>query len=186
MTTVATVPLVMRVTPLVEAVSRGDKLETLRELGLLAAYVNIVFVAATTALVLLAPVVREILPGRGASLPSAETLSLLGFAFWIEVNIVVLANALIAARRFDFARRYATSVLTGLSLACVAWACGVGFIVSFVVVPAACQIVLALRMLLKMLKAVHGIAATDFARATLGHVARIIRHPITVGLRFGY
>lgn len=181
---IASVPLTMRVAPLIACVESGDQARLKNELGFLAAYVNLVFVSAAASIVAAAPLIRTVLPDRGAALPPAEHLLALAAAFWLEVNLFVLANALVAARRFDFAYRYAGSAALAAILAWAAWRLSASPILSFVLVPAAVQAIVAAPLLSHMLHGQFGLGLSSHVRSTFRQALRIVRHPISVGLRF--
>lgn len=182
--TFAAVPLNMRVTPLVRAVAARSRARTLRELGALAAYTNLVYLGAVAGLVACAGIIGDVLPDRGAELPSAAVLAGFGAAFLVEINILVLVNVLLAARTYRFAGDYYASGLLALALGAILWAAGAGLYQAFVIAPALVQLLVAMPLLWRRIGRETGISPAAYLGAVLRQLGRIVRHPIRIGLAF--
>lgn len=182
--TIALVPLNMRVTPLVEAVATKKRSEIAREAATLGVYVNLVYATAATALVIFSGSLDRLLPTRGTTLPSQEVLALLAGAFFIEVNLFVIVNVLLAAQRYRFTFDYYISAACGLVLAAMAWTIGVDLVVAFLLLPMLAQVFIAFPTLCRRMHLVTGVKLGDYAHAFVARALLMIRHPIKVGLAF--
>lgn len=183
--TVSVVPLTMRVAPLVRAVLSNESERVMHELGLLSAYVNLVFVMMTAGLLILGPYLLSLLPVRGAQLPDTIELASLGAAFLIEVNILIFANVLIAAQNFRFIYFYAAGAAIGCAVGTLLWLNGSPFYFAFVQCPLVIQLCVTLPALAWLTRRTTNISMAGLAAETLKCLAGIVRHPIRVGLAFG-
>jgi hypothetical protein len=119
----AAVPLNMRIAPLIEAGRSGDPGKITVELGHLSKLVNLAFLAASAALILLGPEIFKLMPSLAATLPPRSTLTILAACFWVEVNLLVFVNLWLAIDRFEFVRLYMLSFA-------VAWAVSITLILT--------------------------------------------------------
>jgi hypothetical protein len=181
---IALVPLNMRVAPLVAAVASGNRSLISREAATLGLYVNLVFLAAVASFVVLAGVIDQVLPSRGASLPPRIVLTELSLAFLVEINILVFVNVLLAAQKFRFVFNYYLSAAIGIGLGIVAWRLGLAFHHALVLVPASVQAVVALPAIIRHVRQETGMLFGDYARDFRLHLLLVLRHPIKVGLAF--
>lgn len=174
---VASVPITMRVAPLVAAVVVGDRDRITIELALLAALVNIVFLSATAVVILAAAALQRGSPVGGVALPTMPELALLGFAYLVELNIAVLVNALLAAQRFVFTLPYYVSACVGLALGVCLWTIGVGFYHSLVLAPVIFQSMLALPLMARAVRREIGLSLWDYVSEARHQMWRVAKHP---------
>lgn len=181
--TVASVPVTMRVAPLVRVVEERDTAAVLDEVARLGAYVNAVFVVVAGGFVLASGLVSAVLPSRGAVLPSMAELAALAGAFWVEVNIAVFVNALLAARDFRFCATYYASLGLAWALGTGLWVAGVPFFIAFVLVPMAVQLTVAAQFIFRMAARRFEFGLADYARQVAHQLESIVSNPRALLLR---
>ena len=175
----ASVPLTMRIAPLVRAVELGDDTAIRDEVAHLGAYVNVVYVAIAGAFVLGSGIISAVLPSRGAVLPPMAELAALAGAFWIEVNILVFVNALLAARDFRFCAVYYASLGLAWALGTALWLADVPFFIAFVLAPMAVQLAVAAQLIFRLTGKRFGFGFVAYTRQVAGRIDHLARNPLT-------
>lgn len=181
---VSSVPLTMRVAPLIKAIQDGCRAAVVEELAKLTVAVNSVFVIMVSGLIVAGPIVLQYIPNVAAQLPDSPTLILLGLGYLIEINIMIIVNAMLANRQYGFMKRYVLGSILSISLATIAWQIGLDIYISFIVMPLACQLFVTLPLVYRIFAAANLFGLRELASALVKRLKAVLRHPIAVGLSF--
>jgi hypothetical protein len=179
----SSVPINMLVAPLQRAVLAADPGQIVREMARLAVYANIVFVTALLGLLILGPALSHGISAR-AALPGALDMAMLGFGFFLELNILLLVNVAIGARSYRFVPLYAVSAAIGVSVAVVLRSQGVDLYLAFGLAPAVTQMVIAVPLIGREVARLTGVTLRSYILGSGAFLRRVLRHPIRVGLAF--
>jgi hypothetical protein len=181
--TLSSVPINMLVAPLQRAVLTTDPEHITREMARLAVYANIVFVSALLGLLIFGPALAHGISAR-AALPPRLDMAILGFGFFLELNILLLVNVSIASRSYRFVALYAVSAAIGLSLAIVLRSQGVDLYMAFGLTPAITQMAIAVPLIGREISRLTGVTLRSYIFGSGAFLRRVVRHPISVGLAF--
>jgi hypothetical protein len=121
--TFASVPITMRVRPLVNHISDGSTREALKEIVALLVSVNLIYVCGSVAFVVVGASLIQYFPFVKIGLPGLDLLVLLSLCFFVEINILVFVNALIALDDFEFALAYCWRVGLAVGFGVIGWYC---------------------------------------------------------------
>jgi len=179
----SSVPINMLVAPLQRAVLTAEPGHIVREMARLAVYTNIVFITALSGLLIFGPALSHSISARAALPPRLDVL-MLGFGFFLELNILLLVNAAIASRSYGFVPRYAVSAAIGLSVAIVLRSQGVGLYVAFGLAPAVTQMLIAVPLIGREVARLTGVTLRSYILGSGAFLRQVLRHPIRVGLGF--
>lgn len=119
--TFSSVPLTMRVRPLVDHICGGSKREALTEIVALLVSVNLIFVCASVGFVVAGGALIQYFPFIKIGLPGLDLLVLLSLCFFVEINILVFVNALIVLNDFKFALAYCRRVGLVVGFGVIGW-----------------------------------------------------------------
>jgi hypothetical protein len=170
--TLASVPIVMRVAPLVRLYHQGEIKRAGQEIARLSLLVNLVFALGGGALILGADLIAYVSPEQGVALLPREQLAALTLAYAVEMNILILVNGLLAAQEFSFAVRYLLGAISGLAIGVIARASGAGFYTAFVLIPMAVQASVTLPAVFALLKRRYALGWGDYLLSILQHARR--------------
>ncbi len=179
----SSVPINMLVVPLQRAVLTADPGQIVREMARLAVYANLVFVTAFLGLLIFGPALSHSISAR-AALPHWRDMAILGFAFFLELNILLLVNVAIASRSYRFVPLYAVSAAIGLSVAIVLRSQGGNLYVAFGLAPAITQMAIAVPLVGREVWRLTGVTPWSYVSTSAAFLWQVIRHPIRVGLAF--
>lgn len=182
--TISSVPLTMRVAPLISAMNGGIMEVIIKELSILTVAVNLVFAIMATGLICIGPVLLSFIPNIATELPNRFILLLLSIAYLIEINIMIIVNAMLARRQYSFVARYVFGFILSIIMALLAWQIGMNIYFSFIVMPICCQLIVTLPLIYRTFTASNMFDLREFLMAVVARLNAVIRRPITVGLSF--
>jgi len=149
LTTLALVPIQVWLSRLVNAILMDNTVGLTRELARTIVFTNLMFVAGTAVLLLLGNQLLALI-GSSVTLPQPGALLLVGGAFLIEMNLLVLINLLVTKRRYDFVRIYLACAATGAGLMIIGLLLARDLFMSMVFLPMAVQLAFCLPKVLKL------------------------------------
>lgn len=172
---VATAPFNVWLARLTRAVARGDGEAAAAEVARTFLVVNLVFATGFAGLMVLGAPLLELI-GADMRLPSHRHLALVGVAFMIEANILVLVNYLMVRGDFGFVRPYVAGAVVGTALG-VLTARWTGYVYAFIALPALVQGCVALPLLSRRVRSTLGGSWVLLARSAVAFVgAKLAQH----------
>lgn len=159
------VPLTMRVTPLVRAAESGRQEVLLPEIGRLGVLVNAVFLTSAGGFAVASWAVPQVFPTITASMPDTAEVIMLSAAFWVEINILILVNVLLAVQDFRFCWNYFRTLAISLSIGVGSWMLGAPFVISFILIPLIGQAAIGFPTLMHLVRSRFGFGFRSYVRA---------------------
>lgn len=180
--TLSAVPISMLVAPLQRAILSSDRERIVREMARLAGYANLVFGCVFVALIAVGPSLFRWLHSR-ASLPPAGDLLMLGYGFFVELNLLLLVNVAIACRSHRYVRSYLISAVIGLTAGVLLRRHGLGLYQAFALVPALTQLCIATPLLFREVSGLTGVAAGSYLVASARFLGERLSSPRRLAVR---
>lgn len=158
---IASVPVNIRIVPLIRAANENDSNGIAKALAHLAVPAIAVYVAGMAVIILAGPIVLSLI-GSDASLPNLDILVLISIAGLVEINIGLIANVMVAIGQFRFVAVYIAVGVVSVGCAALASAEMQNVYTWFVMLPLVAQLTVTFPALLLLMGKAGGVTVKDY------------------------